>query len=202
LQARINWFGFAGGVTVVLLIAVSIFVPWWQLIVGDSLVEANVSPIYTNFDLLDNAFTIPLLLALNVSCIILMAAGGVAILIYSIKPGASYSNRLLGFGYRKPLYSLILFVVGLVAIVLIVKSVLGLEVPLIGSGNTMLPPEMTQGATVSVLMTAGFQWPFLLAIVATALCIAARFYHKSAVPSQKTAGTDIPPSPPASTTTT
>ena len=41
---------------------------------------------------------------------------------------------------------------------------------------------MTQGVTVSISMNAGFQWPFLFAIVTTGLCIAARFYHKKILP--------------------
>ena len=61
LQVRINWFGLAGGIATILLIAVSMFVPWWQLTVGDSIVAAGVSPIYTNFSLIGNSFTVPLL---------------------------------------------------------------------------------------------------------------------------------------------
>ena len=178
MQAKINWFGLAGGISVLLLIFLSFYFPWWQLVVGENLVKANVSPIYTNFDFISGSFTIPLLLALNISSVILMAAGGIALLIYSVKPLASYSKRLLSFGYKKPLYSLILFIVSLVAITLAVKSVWDLNVPLMGSAQTTLPSEMTQGATVSVLMVAGFQWPFLLALATAGLCIAARFYDR------------------------
>jgi hypothetical protein len=178
LQAKINWFGFAGGISVLLLIFLSFYFPWWQLVVGENLVKANVSPIYTNFDFISSSFTIPLLLALNISSVILMTAGGIALLVYSVKPLSSYSKRLLNFGYKKPLYSLILFIASLVAITLAVKSVWDLNVPLMGSAQTTLPSEMTQGATVSVLMVAGFQWPFLLALAAAGLCIAARFYDK------------------------
>jgi len=130
IQAKINWFGLVGGIAVLLLIGVSVFVPWWQLLVGDNLVKANVSPVYTNFDFIGSSFTIPLLLAFNISSIILMSAGGVATLVYSVKPAAVYSRRLLGFGYRKPLYALILFIVGLVATTLVVKSVWGIDIPL------------------------------------------------------------------------
>jgi len=186
LPAKINWFGIAGSIAVLLLICISAYFPWWQLVVGENLVKANVSPIYTNFDFIGSSFTIPLLLALNISSVILMTVGGIALLIYSFKPLASYSRRLLSFGYKKPLYSLVLFVVCLVAITLVVKSVWDLNVPLMGSVQTTLPSEMTQGATVSVLMVASFQWPFLLAIAAAGLCIAARFYDKKIATSQPT----------------
>lgn len=174
---KINWFGLAGSITIFVLIAISLFVSWWQLTVGDDLVKANASPVYTNFNFMADSFTIPLLLALNIGSIITLTAGGIALLIYSIKPDGSYSKRLLGFGYKKPLYSVVLFVIGLLIVTYIVKSVLGLDVPLVGSSLVTLPESMTQGTTVSVPMSAVFLWPFWLAVVAAGLCIAARFYH-------------------------
>ena len=182
MRAGINWPGLAGGVAVILLVVISLFVPWWQLTVGEDLVKANVSPIYTNFDFIGSSFTIPLLLALNVSSIILMTAGGVAVLIYSVKPTTIYSKQLLSFGYRKPLYALIFFIIGLYATTVVVKSVFGFDVPLIGSAIVTMPTEMTQGAMVSVPMVAGFQWPFWLAVAASVLCIAARLFHPKIVP--------------------
>jgi hypothetical protein len=178
MQAKFNWFGLAGSIAIIVLIIISLFVPWWQLTVGDDLVKANASPVNTNFNFAGDSFTIPLIWALNIGSIISLAAGGIAILIYSVKPAESYSKRLLNFGYRKPLYSLLFFVIGLFAITLVIKSMFSLEVPLIGSAETTLPQSMTQGTTVSVLMSAAFIWPFWLAAVASGLCIAARVYHK------------------------
>ena len=147
--------------------------------------KANVSPIYTNFDFMGLTFTIPLLLALNISTVILMIAGGTAVLIYSVRPSASYSERLLSFGYKKPLYSLILFTISLFVITLIAGSVLGFSIPLIGSRTVMLPAEFTQGATVSVPLATGFGLPYLLTIAAATLCIAARLFHKKIAPIQE-----------------
>jgi hypothetical protein len=177
-----NWFGLAGGITTILLIAISLFIPWWQLTVGDSIVTANVSPLYTNFDFTGKSFTVPLLWAINLASILYLTAGGIVMLIYSIKPTKQYSRRLLGFSYRKPLYFIVLFVIGLVALTLIMQSVFNLSVPLVGSTETKLPSNMTQGMNVSVLLSAGFLWPFWLAIVSAGLCIAARFYHKRISP--------------------
>jgi hypothetical protein len=178
LQSKINWFGLAGSVAIIVLIIISLFVPWWQLTVGDDLVKANASPVNTNFNFAGDSFTIPLMWALNIGSIISLTAGGIAVLIYSVKPAESYSKRLLNFGYRKPLYSLLFFVIGLLAITMLIKSIFSLDVPLIGSVRTTLPQSMTQGTTVSVLMSAAFIWPFWLAAVAAGLCITARFYHK------------------------
>ncbi len=179
---KINWLGIAGGALILLLIAISLFIPWWQLQVGDNLIKAYVSPLYTNFDFIGNTFTIPLLLALNITSIILLAAGGITILIYAVKPTSPNAKQLLGFGYKKPLYAVITFTITLIIITLVVKSSWGIDIPLIGQTTTTLPANLTQNTTISVLLQAGFQWPYLIAITAAALCIAAKLYHKKITP--------------------
>lgn len=178
MRRDINWFGLAGGVAIICLIFVSFFVPWWQLVVGDGLVTANVSPLYTDFNFVGYWFTIPLLWALNFGSVLSMAAGGVAMLIYSIHPGKSYSKNLLDFGYKKPLISVLLFVVILVVLTQMVQMLFGLSVPLVGSATSVLPETLTYGTVVRVLIMANFQWPFYLATVSAGLCIAGYFYHK------------------------
>ena len=183
MQSKMNWFGLAGGIATVLLVAVSLFVPWWQLTVGSSsIVAANVSPIYTNFDLIGNTFTVPLMLAINLSCILLALAGGIVMLIYSVKPTKSYAKRLLGFSYRTPLYFIVVFVIGLIALTLIIQALFGFNVPLFGSAEVQLPSNVTSGVNVSVTMSAGFLWPFYLAVASAVLCIGARLYHKRILP--------------------
>lgn len=201
LQARINWFGFAGGIAVIVLIVISLFVPWWQLTVGDNIVKANASPLNTNFSFAGNSFTIPLIWALNIASILSLTAGGIIMLIYSVNPAKSYSKRLLCFAYRKPLYSLLFFVIGLFAITLLVKFMFSFDIPLVGSVKTTLPSNMTGGYNISVLLSAGFQWPFWLAAVATGLCIAARIYHKRIAATQKPTTTPTATMPPAVATT-
>lgn len=178
MRRDINWFGLAGGAAIICLIFVSFFVPWWQLVVGDGLVTANVSPLYTDFNFVGYWFTIPLLWALNLGSVLSMAAGGVAMLIYSIYPGKSYSKNLLGFGYKKPLISVLIFVIILIVLTQTVQALFSLTVPLVGSATSVLPETMTYGTIVRVLITANFQWPFYLAAVAAALCIVGKFYHK------------------------
>lgn len=193
MKTKINWFGLAGGITVIALIIISLFVPWWQLTVGDDLVTTNASPMNTNFNFIGDSLTVPLIMALNIASIISLSAGGIVMLIYSIRPEKSYSKKLLGFAYRKPLYSVLLFVIGLFLIITLVKSLFSLDVPLSGSSLSTLPADMTQGVTLSVSMNAGFQWPFLLATVATGLCIVARVYHKKISPTSTTESTTRSP---------
>ena len=175
---KINWFGLAGGVTTILVIVVSLFYPWWQLTVGDDLLKVNASPVNTNFGFLDTTFTIPFIWALNVVSILTLLASGIAMLVYSIIPRKPYSEHLLGFGYKKPLFTLLFFVIGLLVITLICQAVLSMNVPLMGSTTSTLPIPFASGITISVLMSAAFQWSFWLAVVAAGLCIAARLYHK------------------------
>src|SRR4030042_2169496 len=178
MQFRINWVGLAGGVTTIVVVAVSLFYPWWQLRVGDGLVTANVSPLNTVFSVLGTSFTMPLVWAMNIASILTFLVSGITMIIYSLLPAKSYSKTLLGFAYKKPLYMLLVFVLLFFASTLLVQTLLHFSVPLEGSTNSALPIPLIQGTTVSALISTGFQLPFWLAIVAAGLCIAARIYHK------------------------
>jgi hypothetical protein len=151
--------------------------------------KVNASPVNTNFGFLDTSFTIPFIWALNIVSILTLLASGIAMLIYSLIPRKSYSKHLLGFGYKKPLFTVLFFVISLVIITMICKAVLSLNVPLMGSTTSTLPIPFASGVTLSVLLSAGFQWSFWLAVVAAALCIAARLYHKKVAAAQKPAAT-------------
>ena len=180
MQKNINFLALIAGISTLILIVVSIFVPWWQLVVGDpAIASVNVSPVNLNLDLLGNFVTIPIIYALNIACALTLASGGIVMLIYSLKPNKSYSNKLLGFGYKKPLYALILFVIGVFAISYLVQRFSGFTFPLIGSGSLSLPQGMApDGVSINVAVSAGFGWPFYFAIVVSGLCVAARFYHR------------------------
>ena len=188
MLTKFNWFGLAGGVTTLLVIAASMFYPWWQLTVGDDLLKINASPVNTNFGFPDTSFTIPLILALNIVSILTLLASGIAMIVYSIIPRKSYSKHLLGFGYKKPLYAVLFFVIGLVVATVILQAALRINVPLMGSATSTLPIPFASGITLRILLSAGFQWSFWLAVVAAGLCIAARLYHKKvAIDAQKPA---------------
>jgi hypothetical protein len=196
-KAKINWIGLAGGITTLVMLGVSLFIPWWQLTVGEGFLKANASPVNTNFGFLGTSFTIPLIFALNVVSLLSLLACGIVMLLYSIVPTKPYSKQLLGFAYKKPLFTLIFFVVGLVSTVFLVQAIIGIKVPLMGSTTSTLSTGFTQGATVSILMSAEFQWPFWLAVVAAALCIAARLYHTkvAATPTATPTPTPTPEAP-------
>ncbi|MCK5628245.1 hypothetical protein KAI12_02150 [Candidatus Bathyarchaeota archaeon] len=180
MKEKINWFGLAAGIVIIALVAVSFFIPWWQISAGENLVEARVSPVNTYFNFLGDTVTVPLISALNLASVLSLVAGGLAILIYSLTPTKSYSKHLLGFSYRKPLIALLLFVGVLFALTFVIQSVFSFHVPLYGSEISTLPTTLTNGTTIEVSLSAEFKWPFWLAVMAAGLCIATRIYHKKA----------------------
>jgi hypothetical protein len=195
MNYKINWIGVAGGAATLLLIAVSLFVPWWKFTVGTAatgspaFAEANFSPVNLNFSILGNALSIPIIWALNMAALLTLLSGGLIMLIYSVKPEKSYSKKLLGFSWNKPLFAVVLFVVELVALGLLAKSVAGFDVPLMGASTIHLP-NLASGISISIGVIAAFEWPFYLAIVVAGLCVAARLYHRKVV------GTSNIPLPP------
>jgi hypothetical protein len=208
MQRQINYIALVAGILTLVLIAISVFVPWWQLSVGEpAMATVNVSPVNFNFSLFGNILTIPLIYALNIASLLTLAAGGIIMLAYSVYPTKSYSKQLLGFGYKKPLYAVILFVIALLGMYFSVRYLAGMDFPLNGSGTMGLPEAMANmgvNVNVSVPVSAYLGWPFYLAIVVAALCIAARFYHRKIVmPAPAAANTVVgadqtvlPPPPP------
>ena len=211
-MANINWFGLAGGVTTIVVIIVSLFYPWWQFTVGTDFLKANASPVNTNFGFLGTSSPIPLIWALNIVSLLSLTASGIVMLIYSFIPTKPYSKHLLGFAYKKPLFTVLFFVVGLLIITLLFGTILSINVPLMGSTTITLPTVITSGVTISFPVSAEFQWPFWLAAVAAGLCLAARLYHKRVVTTAQkpepvkpvepvAAPTEVPAPPPETTAT-
>jgi hypothetical protein len=176
LNRNINWFGFAAGIVTLIVLVISLFIPWWQLTVGDNLMKVNASPVNTNFGLFGTQFTLPLISALNIVSVLTFTTSGIFMLFYSLTPTKSYSKQLLGFSYKKPLFSLITFVSGLLIITSIV-GFLNVHVPIVGSTTLTLPSNLTMGANINASVSGSFQLPFWLAMIAAALSIVARLYH-------------------------
>lgn len=174
---ELNWFALIGGILILLLLLVSIYFPWWQLIVGKNLLTINASPVNTNINLVGTQFSPPLIWAMNITGGLTFLASGVIMLIYALLPAKLYSKDLLSFAYRKPLYVVILYLSGLLVMTFVVQAFLGQGIPISGSANLTLPSSVTTGPKISLLVTSGFQWPFYLAIVAAGMSITARVYH-------------------------
>jgi hypothetical protein len=175
-----NYVALAAGILSLVLIAVSFFVPWWQFKVGNPvLATVNFSPVNFNFSFFNTLLTVPLIWALNIASLLTLLAGGIALLIYSAFPTKSYAKPLLGFGYKKPLYAVILFIIELVVLFSSAIVLTGVSFPLVGSSALKLPSSIAPGGlSISVDISAAFGWTFYLALVVAALCIAARIYHR------------------------
>ena len=174
---QINWFGLVGGTLILVLIPISIYFSWWQLIIGENLLTANVSPVNTHFSLMGTQFSPALIWAINLTGILTFLACGIIMLIYSIIPARPYSKDLLSFAYRKPLYTIILYIAALLIVVFATQALLGVGFPIVGTSTLILPSSLTGGVNISVIVSSAFLWPFWLAIVAAGLFIAARIYH-------------------------
>lgn len=186
---NINWFGLASGILLVVVIYLSFYNPWWLFKVGD-FVYANVTPFNTNFNIFGTLFLIPLLTAINISSLVLLSVSAIVMIVYSVIPTKSYSKQLLCFAYKKPLYSIISFVVVLVVISFIVPMLissfvpidnLNISIPLMGTSAIQVPTQMLglEGVQIAIVVSGAFQWTFWLAVAAAALCIVARVYHRS-----------------------
>ena len=83
-------------------------------------------------------------------------------LIYSLIPTKPYAKHLLGFAYRKPLWAVLGFVIGLVAIILIAGN-FGVHLPINGSAmiTVSLPSSLSNGATVTALVSGSLEISFL-----------------------------------------
>ncbi len=195
----INWFGVAAGIITLLLLLISIYIPWWQLTIGNGFLTVWASPIVTNFGLNGSQFNIPLIWAWNLSNILLFTAGGLIMLLYSFMPTKKYSIELLGFAWKKPLYAFVSFTVGLIIIV-IIAGFFDMNFPLMGTQEVTFafPSFIPISASITSLVTATFMLPFWFAIVAVTLCVAAKIYHEKIEKKvEKIAAAEMPPTAPA-----
>jgi len=140
---EINWFALVGAVLLLALVPISIYFSWWRLVIGENLFAVNTSPVNTNFSVMGAQLTSPMVWAINVIGMLTLTVSGIILLIYSIFPAKSFSIDLLSFGYRKPLYMVITYVVGLVVSTVLVQTFSGISVPVSGTFNVVLPSSLT-----------------------------------------------------------
>ena len=146
---------------------------WWQLTAGNPAnVQVNFSPVNFNLSHSGTGVAIPLILALNIACLLTLLASGIVLTIYAVKPVEPYSKRLLGFGYKKPIYTVVAFTAILIALPLIIHAFAGFALPVYGSA-TITP----HGSNGSAYVSAVLEWPFYFGIVVAGLSIAARLVH-------------------------
>jgi hypothetical protein len=186
---RVNWFALVGGALTLVLTVASLFVPWWEVTVGQTFGRVGFSPVNLSTNILGYSVALPILVAIGWMFMVLLVSAGIVLVVYSILPTKPYSKRLLGFAYKKPLGALIAFVV-LMLLITNAGTILGmiagssgfagadLNLPWVGAKTLQLPSSMAQGAVRGIAISAELGWTFWLAVTVAALCVAARLYHK------------------------
>jgi hypothetical protein len=185
----VNWFALAGGTLTLVLTVASMFVPWWHITIGQTLATIGISPVSLSTNIMGYSVALPIIMVISWIFIALLVSAGIVLIIYSIMPTKPYSKRLLGFAYKKPLGTLIAFIV-LMLLVTNIGTILGmmigssnlagadLNVPWLGAKTLALPSSMAQGTIGGIAISTELGWTFWLAVSVAALCVAARLYHK------------------------
>jgi hypothetical protein len=183
MTGKINIVALVAGVLSLVLVALSWFVPWWQFTIGNpgpqAIATVNFSPVNFNFSFFNTMLTVPMIWALNIASLLTLLAGGIALVVYAVIPQKSYSKQILGFGYKKPLYAVILFIIELLVLYFSATMISGISFPIMGQGVLSLPASLAPGGiSISVAVSTAFGWTFFFAITVAVLCIVARFYHR------------------------
>ena len=186
---RVNWFALVGGALTIVLAASSLFVPWWQITIGQTLAKVGFSPVNLGTNIVGYSVVLPIVTAIGCMFFLLLVSAGIVLIIYSIIPGRPYSKRLLSYAYKKPLGTLIAFIVLMLFVTnagIIFgmmagssgKSGADLNVPWVGAKTLKLPSSMSQGILRGIAISTEFEWTFWLAVSVGVLCVAARLYDK------------------------
>jgi hypothetical protein len=200
MERKINLLGIAGGIAALILAAVSLFVPWWQLSIGNGFAKLNLSPLNINVNLPGySGITVPLIWAITMACSLSLIASGIIMLIYAASPLKPYAKRLLGFAYKTPLVLVVIFTVLLFVVTFVAQKAVGLYIPLMGSSNLQVPQSLTSNAIISVAVSATFLWAYWFAVVTAGLCVAARIYHRKISPPLQKQIKLLSPSAPSAT---
>ncbi len=205
MNAKTNWVGLAGGSLTIVVVVLSLLMPWWFLsadvnsadVTIQGLLRVGTSPLNTNLSLIGASLTVPLLAAFNIIGLLSMLLSGIVMLIYSVLPTKLYAKHLLGFAYKKPLILVIAFLVILFAGSFLIQSLAGFSLPLSGSSTQSLSGSLGGSTNVGLTISTGFLLPFWLAIIASALCIGAKIYHKRLLVVQEPKATSVEPAKPA-----
>lgn len=183
---NVDWIGLTSGILLVVVVLLSFYNPWWQLKIGDFLV-ANFSPLNTYFSFLGITFLVPLLTAINISCLLLLSISAALMIVYSVNPTKKYSRQLLSWSYKSPLIMPITFVVVIVAFSMLSSFIanqyahINFTLPIMGTSVIQVPSELLgglSGVQIGVDVSGAFQWTFFLAIAAAVLCTATRVHAR------------------------
>ncbi|RLF07293.1 MAG: hypothetical protein DRJ60_02965 [Thermoprotei archaeon] len=166
---------------------------WWSIDFG-GIISIRLSPFDYEVTVLNQSVSIPLIDYLVLAYRVITLIAGLLLIISTVKIESKWSKRLKEYGWRKiPNCLAMIFIVALIFTIIIsqqtaiVKDIVNLWFPVVAiqssntmflSGSTILTITLNaannQNTVITVPVTATFTMNFLLAIIATALCIAYR----------------------------
>ena len=143
---------------------------------GDDLGVIGLSPMDVRIEVLGESPDIPMMFYLTLGMKLTLVASAAAMAIYSLATTRAWYGNLLGFGYKKPIWVTLLFVVAVFALTYIGGLLAPIKIPLAGRSvaSLDLPPV---GGRIEIPIAAGFTATFYLAIAAVVLALVARIYH-------------------------
>jgi len=182
----VNWFGLIAGI---FMIAFGVLAPvWWRITLGGEAVVAELSPFNINMTALGAPMTSTLISFICLGARIAISIAGVLMILGSLFTRQWWSRKLVQFGSLKMLW----MVVGIVVMGVLMGAVvpalasgmaggagaqIQMNIPTLSGGGN-LTVQMGEQATLSAPVTMALTGAFFAAIVASALGIAARVYHR------------------------
>ena len=187
---QLNWFGLATGI---FMIGFGILAPaWWNVNLGGEAVTVEYSP----FDMSMSAFGVPMTSTLiSFLClgarVMITVAGGLVIL-GSVFTQKWWSEKLVKFGSLKLLWMVVMLIIFATVIPLVIEMFASqmtmgadtqLDLPILAGSSTVT--ARMDNVTLSAPITMTLTNAFFFAVIASALGIVTRIYHKKLVPPKK-----------------
>ena len=184
---QLNWFGLATGI---FMIGFGALAPaWWNVNLGGEAVTVEYSP----FDISMTAFGVPMTSTLiSFLClgarVMITVAGGLMVL-GSVLTQKWWSEKLVKFGSLKLLWMVVMLIIFAAVIPPVVEMFAGqvttgadtrLNLPILAGSSTVT--AQMDNVTLSAPITMTLTNAFFFAVIASALGVVARIYHRRLKP--------------------
>ena len=175
----INWFGLVQGILMVLLAILA--PPWWELDAGAGALTAAISPFNVEISALRAPIYIPLVQYVCLGARLAVLIAGALLVIGSLFTKRWWSRRLVRFGATKLFWMVAMLIIMLVlttfvANYLLPRTLPGFSLPYISGSTTAI--ILVYGVTAILPIVLRLTDAFWVAVLAAALGVATRIYHR------------------------
>jgi len=173
---QLNWPGLLCSSTLVVLLILSFTygMPWWTIRIGEGLGEFRISPFDAGIELFGTAVEVPILFYLNLGAKITILLTAATLLLSSTNAVKKHSARMLDLSYKKPVYMTASIVILGILSKFVLLSTSNIDIPFVGASVLQLS---SKGVNISVPIISAFTIAFWLAVLSSALAMAAKVYH-------------------------